>query len=95
MYTCGNKCEIQVADFDSAIELDKHGQLPPLHSSRGNTFIIIPVGMTGYCPPECSQIIVTTDASITDLLLTIKVDMWSFGVLMMKMVRGQYGPSSQ
>ena len=95
MCACANKCGIKIADFDSAIELDESGQLPPLHSSRGNTFIVVPVGTNGYRPPECSQIIIATDASIIDPPLTTKADMWSFGVLMMKMVRGQYGPSSQ
>ena len=95
MCTCTNKCGIKIADFDSAIELDKSGQLPPLNSSRGNTFIVVPVGTNGYRPPECSQTIVATDPSIIDPPLTTKADMWSFGVLMMKMVQGQYGPSSQ
>ena len=95
MCTCTNKCGIKIADFDSAIELDESGQVPPLHSSRGNTFIVVPVGTNGYRPPECSQTIVATDPSIIDPPLTTKADMWSFGVLMMKMVQGQYGPSSQ
>ena len=95
MCTCVNKCEVKVADFDSAIELDQNGHLPPSHSSRGDIFVVVPVGTTGYRPPECSQTIIATDASIINPPLTTKIDVWSYGVLLMKMTIGQYGPSSQ
>ena len=99
MCVCVKKCDVQLADFDSAIQLIDNGLLPATYMSKmgqnRKTFTVVPVGTTGYRPPECSQLIVTNDNSSISPQLTTKLDVWSFGVLMMRLVNGSYGPSSQ
>ena len=96
MCSCAKKCDVQIADFDSAIQLTRDGLLPPSKTGPNQrTFTVVPVGTTGYRPPESSQLIVANDASIITPLVTTKSDLWSFGVLMLKMLVGCYGPCSQ
>ena len=96
---CTNKCDVQLADFDSAVQLNEDGLLPASQTSKTDqnlkTFAIIPVGTTGYRPPESSQLIITNDISSITPGVTTKSDIWSFGVLMMRMLNGAYGPTSQ
>ena len=99
MCTCAQKCDVQLADFDSAIQLTDDGLMPVSHVSKTDQnqkiFTVMPVGTTGYRPPECSQLVVANDDSSISPPLTTKADVWSIGVLMMRMVIGNYGPSSQ
>ena len=96
MCSCTKKCAVQIADFDSAIQLTKDGLLPPTKlDQRRHKFTVVPVGTCGYRPPESSQLIVSNDISIITPSLSTKADVWSFGVLMLKMVAGHYGPASQ
>ena len=50
MCSCSNKCKIQLADFDSTIELTSQGSIPANRNSRTNreTFVIVPLGTNGY-----------------------------------------------
>lgn len=96
MCSCAKKCVVQLADFDSAIQLTRDGLLPASKSGPNQrTFTVVPVGTMGYRPPESSQFILANDASIITPLVTLRSDLWSFGVLMLKMLLGCYGPSSQ
>ena len=99
MCTCVQKCDIQLADFDSALQLTDDGLLPATYTSKTEqsrkTFMVVPVGTAGYRPPECSQLVVANDNSSISPQLTTKLDIWSFGVLMIRLVNGSYGPSSQ
>jgi serine/threonine protein kinase len=99
MCTCVRKCDVQIADFDSALQLTDDGLLPVTYTSKTEqnrkVFTVVPVGTTGYRPPECSQHVVANDNGLISPPLTTKVDVWSFGVLMMRLVNGSYGPSSQ
>ena len=96
---CTNKCDVQLADFDSAVQLNEDGALPATHASKTNqnqrTFTIVPVGTNGYRPPESSQLIISNDVRCIIPGVTTKSDIWSFGVLMMRMLNGAYGPASQ
>ena len=97
--TCTNKCDVQLADFDSAVQLNEDGALPATHASKTDqnqrTFTIVPVGTNGYRPPESSQLIISNDVRCITPGVTTKADIWSFGVLMMRMLNGAYGPASQ
>ena len=97
MCACTNKCDVQIADFDSAIQLTKDRLLPSSRTTnRGkNIYTVVPVGTMGYRPPESGQLTISNDVSIISPHVTTKSDIWSFGVLMMKMLNGNYGPSSQ
>ena len=93
--TCANKYGIQITDFDSAIELTD-GHLPATKWGQNReTFTIVPVGTNGYRPPESSMHVVSNDIALISPKLTKLADMWSFGVLMLKMAVGEYGPTSQ
>ena len=99
MCTCSKKCDVQLADFDSAIQLTKDGLLPASngHKSDSNqqTFAVVPVGTMGYRPPESSQLIISNSVDVLSPPVCTKSDMWSFSVLMLKMVSGRYGPATQ
>lgn len=93
---CVNKCGIKLADYDSAIELTKDSLLPASRSSpSGQVFTLVPVGTAGYRPPENSMLMISNVSSIFLPQMTTSADVWSFGVLLMKMFNGKYGPSSQ
>jgi hypothetical protein len=97
--TCTNKCDVQLADFDSAVQLNEDGALPASQVSKTDpnlkTFTIVPVGTNGYRPPESSQLIISNDIRCITPGVSTKSDIWSFGVLMMRMLNGAYGPASQ
>ena len=95
--SCSRKCDVQLADFDSAVQLTMEKQLPPTKTTNQNQklFAVVPVGTMGYRPPESSQLTISNDVGIVSPQVTTKSDIWSFGVLMMKMLNGNYGPSSQ
>ena len=62
--SCTNKCIIQIADFDSAIELT-NGHLPATKLAQiGETFTVIPVGTNGYRPPESSMYVVSNEVHL-------------------------------
>ena len=97
MCSCSNKCKIQLADFDSAVKLSSEGSVPANRNSRTNreTFVIIPLGTNGYRAPEHSLLTVSNDDALIYPRVSTKIDVWAFGVLAMKMLNGEYGPSSQ
>ena len=99
MCECTKKCDVQIADFDSAVQLSEDGLLPASNVNRSDshqkTFAVVPVGTNGYRPPESSLFIVSNNVDGISPQVSVKADIWSAGVLMMKMIVGRYGPSTQ
>ena len=101
--TCTYKYSVCIADFDAAVTLDSNGSIPPmpipnhnrLPPSQRNIYQVVPVGTDGYRAPESAQMIISNDLSILDPPLTVKADIWSVGLLMIRMLNGANGPTRQ
>ena len=97
---CDSKYQVQMCDFDAAIELDENEQLPPgprISSSRSsyNHYISVPVGTNGFRSPECSMLAISNVNHIFYPPITTRSDIWSLGILTLRMLIGATGPSSQ
>ena len=93
---CDSRCQVRLADFDAAVELDSHGRLPPVSErSPTPTFTVIPVGTTGYRAPSCSMLVVTNNLSTLQPAFSTKADIWSFGVLATRILLGVEGRGKQ
>ena len=101
--TCTYKYSVCIADFDAAVILDSNGSIPPtsvsnhnqLSPAQRNIYQIVPVGTDGYRAPESAQMVVSNDLSILDPPLTVKADIWSVGLVMIRMLNGANGPTKQ
>lgn len=101
---CQEKFSVHIADFDAAVELSAQGSLHPTplqyrqpsHTSYGEVlFQIVPVGTDGYRAPESAQTVLSNDLSLLDPALTVKADIWSLGLILMRMLNGANGPTRQ
>ena len=105
---CSQKCSVKISDFDAALELDSTGSLQPTiiparssNSAPGSNggvrrvYQISPVGTDGYRSPESFQLVLSNDASAFNPPLTMKSDIWSVGLILLRMLNGSNGPTSQ
>ena len=105
---CSQKCSVKISDFDAALELDSTGSLQPTilparssNSAPGSNggvrrvYQISPVGTDGYRSPESFQLVSSNDPSAFDPPLTMKSDIWSVGLILLRMLNGSNGPTSQ
>ena len=105
---CSQKCLVRISDFDAALELDSTGSLQPTiiparssNSAPGSNggvrrvYQISPVGTDGYRSPESFQLVLSNDASAFNPPLTMKSDIWSVGLILLRMLNGSNGPTSQ
>lgn len=96
---CSNKCRVVLSDFDSSCELDHHNQLTPIRTVMGPVFkevyYVAPVGTNGFRPPESSLQTITNHHNAIIPSLTTAADIWSFGILLLRLLIGADGPSSQ
>ena len=81
-------------------KLDIHGWKVTLllsyaHSTTSQVFYLPPVGTQGFRSPEGSQLVVASDRDVIVPRLTPRSDVWSFGVLILRLFLGVDGPSSQ
>ena len=94
---CADKFSVLITDFDAAVELDRNGHLPPSSFSDAskNVYHIAPVGTSGFRAPEGSFVTISShlDAAVPEL--STSADIWSFGQLVLRMLIGVNGPSSQ
>ena len=83
--------------FPPACELDPSNHVLPTRRSETDhdVYSISPVGTAGFRSPEGSFLIVANDSAIIQPHLTPKADIWSFGVLLLRMFIWEDGPSSQ
>ena len=58
-------------------------------------FYLPPVGTQGFRSPEGSQLVVASHRDVIVPRLTPRSDVWSFGVLILRLFLGVDGPSSQ
>ena len=100
---CDSKYQVQICDFDAAIELDENEQLPPtqvgsrISSSRlsCNHYVTVPVGTNGFRSPECSMLAISNVTDVFYPPITTRSDIWSLGILTLRILIGATGPSSQ
>ena len=99
---CSFKYNVCLADFDAALRLDSEGHIPPMpavpswhHLTGPPVYQVVPVGTDGYRAPESAQVVLASHASAFDPLLTEKADIWSVGLIMIRMLNGPNGPIGQ
>ena len=99
---CDTKYQVQLCDFDAAIEFDENERLP--HTSTGSKasfqtsalhYVCIPVGTNGFRSPECSMLVISNSPDCFSPTITTRCDIWSLGVLTIRMLIGASGPSTQ
>lgn len=99
---CDTKYQVQLCDFDAAIELDENERLP--HTSTGSKassqpsalrYVCFPVGTNGFRSPECSMLVISNSPDCFSPTITTRCDIWSLGVLTIRMLIGASGPSTQ
>ena len=102
--TCPCKYSVCIADFDAAMTLDSKGRIPPPWSNisryrpspgQSEVYQVIPMGTDGFRAPETCQDIISNDVGAIDPPLTVKADIWSMGLILLKMLNGATGPSRQ
>ena len=99
---CDSKYQVQICDFDAAIELDENEQLPPTQVGSRisswpsyNHYISVPVGTNGFRSPECSMLAISNVTDVFYPPITTRSDIWSLGILTLRILIGATGPSSQ
>lgn len=97
---CDTKYQVQICDFDAAIELDEGERLPPAQigsrqSSRTQYYICIPVGTDGFRSPECSMLATSNSPDAFSPPITTRSDIWALGILTARMLIGAIGPTKQ
>ena len=100
--TCSFKYNVCLADFDAALRLNSEGHIPPMpavpsrhHLTGPPVYQVVPVGTDGYRAPESAQVVLASHASAFDPPLTEKADIWSVGLIMIRMLNGANGPTGQ
>ena len=63
--------------------------------TQSQVFYLPPVGTQGFRSPEGSQLVVASHRDSIDPQLTPQTDIWSLGVLMLRLFLGEDGPGSQ
>ena len=58
-------------------------------------FYLPPVGTQGFRSPEGSQLVVASHSDVIVPHLTQRSDVWSMGILMLRLFLGEDGPSTQ
>jgi hypothetical protein len=92
--SCSQKCSVKIADFDAALQLDSLGNLP-VTSPSNQQYLLVPVGTDGYRSPELSQHTISNSLSVVTPALGVKTDIWSVGLLLVRILNGSIGPASQ
>ena len=93
---CDTKYQVQICDFDAAVELDESEKIPCISSHSSCTqYICVPVGTNGFRSPECSMLTVSNSSDAFSPLINTRCDIWSLGILTIRMLIGATGPSTQ
>ena len=99
---CDTKYQVHICDFDAAVELDESERLPLTQigsrtSSRPShtQYISVPVGTNGFRSPECSMLAIANAPDAFSPPITTRCDIWSVGILTVRMLIGATGPSNQ
>jgi serine/threonine protein kinase len=92
--TCTHKYTVCVCDFDAAVELGEDDEMLPISQSN-QVYYLPPVGTQGFRSPEGSQLVVASHCDVIAPRLTPRSDVWSLGVLMLRLFVGEDGPNTQ
>ena len=100
--TCKTKYEVVICDFDAAVQLDVHSQLQAVVFSPSQTmqalapqYHSLPVGTNGFRAPECSMHVTANTPDAFSPPISTQCDMFSFGVLCLRLMIGEEGPYRQ
>ena len=98
--SCEQKYKVQICDFDAGVELDENECLPASqvkfkNSSTHTHYVSVPVGTDGFRSPECSMFTVANSSDAFSPPITTRTDIWSLGVLTIKILIGVNGPRKQ
>ncbi|XP_064401598.1 uncharacterized protein LOC135347510 isoform X2 [Halichondria panicea] len=97
--SCDVKYQVVICDFDAALELDSSSRIPPTttHSSRSQAkqYEIVPVGTNGFRSPESSMLMIANSPDAFSPPLSTKADIYSFGILSMRLMMSTDTPYSQ
>ena len=93
---CDTKYQVQICDFDAAVELDESEKIPCISShSSCMQYTCVPVGTNGFRSPECSMLTVSNSSDAFSPPINTRCDIWSLGILTIRMLIGATGPSTQ
>lgn len=99
---CATKWEVVICDFDAAVQLDVHDQLPPVSFPSSQTmqaiapqYHSVPVGTNGFRAPECSMYTTTNFPDAFSPRVSTQCDLFSFGLLCQRLMIGEEGPYRQ
>ena len=99
---CDTKYQAQICDFDAGVELDDSERLPhTLIGSKASShpsrlqYTCVPVGTNGFRSPECSMLVISNSPDGFSPTITTRCDIWSLGILTIRMLIGATGPSTQ
>lgn len=100
--SCDTKYNVVLCDFDAAVQLDARDHLPPVSFPIYQTmqaiapqYHCIPVGTNGFRAPECSMQVTANSPDAFLPPISTKCDMFSFGILCLRLMIGEEGPYRQ
>ena len=98
--SCDTKYTLAICDFDAAVQLDENDQLPPVslstsHVATSPQYHCIGVGTNCFRAPECSMHVVTNSPGAFSPPISTRCDIFSFGVLCLRLMTGEEGPDRQ
>lgn len=97
--SCQPKYDVVLCDFDAAVQLDSNCLLPitPMQTllAIAPQYHCVPVGTNGFRAPECSMHVIANYPDAFSPPVSTRCDVFSFGVLCVRLMVGEEGPYRQ